>query len=130
MYILVYTGNALENKLELIQGCALCPKQTFIYECTILGTPFGLTVWTGSVFDCSLGEILLLHRLFAKNAIGACNDGSIVAEGLRVENDSCYISQLRVTVSHDMIGKNIQCIYDSYAPTTTLVGTSTIFGEN
>ena len=81
------------------------------------GTRFGTTVWRGSAFDCAAGEISLLHFLYTDDtmsharAIGDCNKGSIVAQGLRVENDTYYISQLNVTITADVIGKNVECIY-------------------
>ena len=91
-----------------------------------MGSRYGTTVWSGSAFDCSGGEITLLHSFYAErtvsHAYGECNNGSIVAQSLRVEN-MCYISQLNITVGTDMIGKSIECNYDDgNTETSQLVG--------
>ena len=89
-----------------------------------MGSYFGTTVWSGSAFDCIGGEISLLHSSYnctelCGHAYGDCNDGSIVAQGLRIENGT-YISQLNVSVSADMIGRSIECLYDTSNSTITL----------
>ena len=78
-------------------------------ECTVIGAPHGATVWKGNFFDCSNG-IIILHNRFAVEEKG-CNDGSIVGQGLAI-NGNCYISQLNITVSDNIIGKSIECYYD------------------
>ena len=93
---------------------ALCPGDILIYNCTLMGTPGGVTVWQGEAFDCQNSEISLLHGLFTSQdgATGECNDGDIVARSLGVE-DNHYTSQLRVTVSTAITGKTITCVYDT-----------------
>lgn len=113
-------GKGSENKLMLrtVHQCS-CPGDILSFECMVIGNNFGTTVWRGSAFDCTSSEISLLHSLYVNSmhmpasthAYGDCNNGSIVAESLRREN-TCYISQLNVTVSADMIGKSIECIHD------------------
>ena len=97
------------------------------------GSRFGTTVWTGSAFDCTGGEISLLHYLYNfsslsyPRAYGVCNKGSIVARSLRVENDIYFISQLNISVSADVIGKSIECIYDDgNTHTSELIGAKNI----
>ena len=96
-----------------------------------MGSRFGTTVWHGSAFDCAGGEISLLHSLYTEDtmphtrAYGECNKGSIVAQGLRIENDTYFISQLNITISADVMGKSIECIYDS-AFTSELIGAKNI----
>lgn len=96
-----------------------------------MGTHFGLTVWTGSAFDCARGEVVLLHQRFPENSRSECNayDGSITAQSLRVENNSCFVSQLNVNVSHDMIGKTIKCILDDLYNETLIGSLEIITGE-
>ena len=90
--------------------CA-CSGDILTYECTVVGEPSGGTIWRGTVFDCPLGEITLLHNRFANGTFGLCNEGAIVARSLSVEGNN-YTSQLNVTVTHDVAGKTIECIRD------------------
>ena len=89
------------------------------------------TVWKGTAFNCveRNNEILLIHRRFGLDgAFGTCNNGTIIAQGIGVENDS-YTSQLSIIVSSDVIGKSIECVYDDYVNTTvtvTVAGSYTI----
>ena len=88
-----------------------------------MGRSEGFTVWQGSALNCSSNEITLLHRRFTSvegTALGICNQGSIIGRSLRVENGSFYTSQLRVTVSSEVIGKSIRCLHDD--TNTALVG--------
>ena len=52
-----------------------------LFECTVCGV--GATVWTGSLFDCIGGEILLRHRLF-ESVSGKCNNGAVIARSIGV----------------------------------------------
>ena len=82
------------------------------------------TVWRGSAFDCRNNDISLIHSRFESGtATGECNNGSIVGQSIKVEGN-CYTSQLNITVSSDMIGKNIDCVHDNLAE--TVIGTLTI----
>ena len=89
----------------------VCPGDTLTYYCTVMGTPGGFTVWTGSAFDCTGGEIILRHSAFL-TAVGLCNNGAIVARGIGVEGNN-YTSQLNVAFTPDIGGKSIVCAYDS-----------------
>ena len=89
---------------------------------------FGTTVWSGSAFDCAGGEIILLHSLYDSTeshvrAYGECNNGSIVAQGITIKNGT-YTSRLNISVSTDMIGRSIECLYD--ATNSILVGSAII----
>ena len=79
----------------------------------------------GSAFNCaeSDNEILLLHQRFRLDgAFGTYNNGTIVTQSIRVQNGS-YTSQLSVNVSDDVIGKTIECAYDSYINGTAIGNT-------
>ena len=91
-----------------------------------MGSHFGTTVWRGSAFDCASSEISLLHNNYnsTMRAYGECNNGSIVAQGLRTENGVTYISQLNISVSTNIIGRTIECLYD--LTTFLLVGSAII----
>ena len=84
------------------------------YECTVFGGAEVITVWKGDFFDCSTGkrEIELVHREDFSPHI--CNEGNVtvVARIIRVENDS-FISQLNITLTHDIAGESIECISDN-----------------
>ena len=94
-----------------------------------MGKPGGYTVWQGTAFDCSSG-IALFHGRFTSDegAYGECNNGAIIGQSLRAENDT-YTSQLNVKVSSDMIGNSIECVYDSGTSTITLGKFSVITGS-
>ena len=117
---LIQLGIESEDKISVEQVCTCHDKIILSYECKVMGSQFGTTVWYGSAFDCAgtSGEISLLHFLYTDDTVsharasGECNKGSIVAQGLRTENDTYYVSRLNVTVTADIIGKNIECIYD------------------
>ena len=104
------------NNLKQISYCG-CPGYTLSYECIVMGSDyFGVTVWSGSAFDGAGGEIILSHNLYNSTeshvrAYGdlECNKGSIVAQGIRIENGT-YTSWLTISVSTDM---SIECFYDA-----------------
>ena len=91
--------------------CA-CPSETLSFDCTVMDGPGGATIWNGSAFDCQGNEITLLHGLTSSGILGECNDGAIVGRRVSVEGN-LYTSQLNVTVTPDMAGKNITCVYDA-----------------
>lgn len=97
-----------------------CPGQNLVYECTVCGE--GATVWTGSLFECPNGQILLRHREFRDDwPIGECcssNGVLITAQSIGPgepdihtwSDGFCYTSQLRlqnVTISDN--NKTIAC---------------------
>ena len=73
----------------------------------------GITVWTGSAFNCTGNNILLRHSQFMSphGVNGTCNNGMIIGYSLRM-TDNCFISQLNVTVTPGLIGSTIQCIHN------------------
>ena len=126
--MLLYTIDESKFRLPSIGDCA-CPGYTLTFECTVMGGSG--TIWRGTTFSCaeSNDEIILLHSRFGLiGAFGTCNNGTVMAQGIRAENDS-YTSQLSIIVSSDVIGKSIECVYDDYVNTTvtvTVAGSYTI----
>ena len=108
------------NELVTINKCT-CEGYVQVYECRITGS--GATVWTGTAFDCSSNEIIILHTSSNAGVEIACNDGAIVGELIRAENNT-YVSQLTVSVSAQMVGTSISCSHDSTG--THLVGSSVL----
>ena len=103
-----------------------CPRDVLTYECTVEG---GIaTVWSGSALGCtsSNNEIVLLHSRYKSNEsskdVKEC--GKAVAVGVRVENN-IYTSQLNLTISSDMFGKEIICTEDT-GNETQEIGVQTI----
>ena len=88
----------------------------------------GPTIWTGTAFNCSASDyaIILLHSRFSstKGDYGSCSNGAIVGQSLGVEGNN-YTSQLSVTVTPDIAGKTVECLYDD-EHITTLVFTLVI----
>ena len=65
----------------------------------------------------------MVSHLFT-NGDRQCNNGAIVGRLARVENDN-YTSQLTVSVSSGMIGRNISCFHEIGAY-SILIGTSLV----
>ena len=103
-----------------------CSGYNVIYECTVMGSSFGNTLWAGSAFNCSLEEIILQHLQYPENAHGECNNGYIMGKSIRVDSGIYYTSQLDVTISSDLVGKSIECFYDDNNGMKQLVGANNI----
>ena len=90
----------------------VCLGHEVTYECTVCGE--GATVWTGSLFDCTSGEIVLRHRDFNSSLThGICNNKTVDATDVTIINGSeCYTSQLRFVINHDQINKTVTCLHD------------------
>ena len=110
-----------------------CPgdAMSVTYECTVMG---GLgTVWTGSAISkfCadSGSQIVLLHSRFESDRRYSikCDNGTIVGQSVRVENNS-YTSQLTImTDISDIVqgDDNIVCAH-IHNGTTDVIGNATI----
>ena len=71
-------------------------------------------MWAGSAFMCQGGEIPLRHFGFLE-AIGECNDGAIIGQGVDIAiNNSLtyYTSHLYVTLSPELLGRTVTCSVD------------------
>ena len=105
----------------VITSECVCLGDTLTYKCTAKGE--GLTVWTGTAFKCSSAnnELILLHYRFSspEGTNGLCNNEAIVARSLSVEGNN-FTSQLNVTVTPDIAGNIIKCLYDNGSAETTL----------
>lgn len=105
-----------EGQNETTSSTCVCPGGIVTYECTVFGGAEVTTVW--DFFRCSTGKrvIELVHRQREHFNSHTCNDGKVVARIVRVENTS-FISQLNITLTHDIIRKSIECISDNGAST-------------
>ena len=81
------------------------------YECTVVGDRRGVTIWTGTALNCPSDEVLLFHRRFTRLDRITCNNGATVAQILHTLNNS-YTSQLNITVTRDIDGTSITCVYE------------------
>lgn len=106
----------------------VCPGFSVTYECTVRGTENGFTVWQGSAFNCASNEIALRHQRYSseEGALGECNGGSILGRSLRIAGGSFYTSQLSVRVSHEVMGKTVECILDDINSTSRLIGNAIV----
>ena len=60
---------------------------------------------------CQQNEIRLRHSQYINSqATGDCNDGTIVARGVRISG-SYYTSQLTLVVEEEMVNETIGCIH-------------------
>ena len=122
-------GNSSHN------GC-VCLGDTLTYNCTVMGSFGGATIWRGSAISgChpTDEEIILLHSRFtnmSNSTYGVCNSGNIVGQSIGIKGSN-YTSQLNVTVTPEIIGKTIMCInYDGTSETVqfsvTIINTTGI----
>ena len=105
--------------MSLSDDC-ICPGDTVVYECTVIGDNGGFTLWMGDFFRCSSGNrvIALRHHQFMNIQGGGmpnariCNNGNVAGRLIRIENGS-YTSELNVTLTADIVGRSIECAYDN-----------------
>ncbi len=87
-----------------------------------------VTVWLGTAFDCpSTNNIIALaHALYRSvGTAGTCTNGAISGNGATVGTsgaESCYTSELSVTISANMDGQTVVCMRG----TTTVIGNDTL----
>ena len=111
-----------------------CSCPTVTYECNVSSTPGGVTVWTGSAFNCSqsANDIDLLHSVYNESSKSSaeisCNSGGLVGWIDRIESNYSYISQLNVSISQDIIGTDIKCILDDGQGDVEEIGQSLLGG--
>ena len=108
----------------VITSECICPDFGVTYECTVMGTENGFTVWRGSALDCIGNAITLRHRLFilGEGAQGECNSGSVLGRSLRLEAGSFYVSQLSIRNSSEVVGESIECVLFDSNITDRLIG--------
>lgn len=96
--------------LTLLTSCT-CPGYQLIFECTVFGG--GATVWRGTALDqCPRGQLFMRHSEFQSGRTWTCINGQIIGRTVSVSNLS-YTSQLAVTVSNGLIGRDVQCSHDN-----------------
>ena len=87
-------------------------------------------MWNGTSFSCATNEIILRHNSFMEGTEKDCNDGAIIGESLRLEED-CYTSQLHVNVSSDLNNRTIGCFVNIDSGVVSIGNTSlTIISGN
>ena len=99
-----------------------CPGDVLMYECTVMSTNAGFTIFKGKpdeFFNCNgsssnNGSLLSLpHGRFDQGVVEYCNNGAIVGMSLTFENGS-YTSQFNITVSSEQLaGGMIECLNDN-----------------
>ena len=116
----------------MVLSDCVCPGHELRLECTVVGG--GVTVWTGSDFDCPRSghdhEIVLGHSQFASGTSGGCNNGRIIGRSINTTPDSDgskYISQLIIRLDENgtLEGKTVECAYDD-GFVTKVIGMHTI----
>ena len=116
----------VENAAKFVQitSCT-CLGHVVTYECTIMR---GLgTVWRGNAFDCasSDNEIYLLESHFnssERSSIMHMQQWDMITGRINRIDGGFYTSQLSVTVSSDLIGKNVSCAQSDGSTTDVLIG--------
>ena len=117
------TGSHLRSELLPLQHRCSCLGFQLTFECNVTGEA-GATVWGGSIFHCPSTDntITLRHSVFTQ--LRGCNNGAILGRGIYSQN-SCYISQINVTITSRMNNGTVQCVYNN-GSATTVVSTSVI----
>jgi hypothetical protein len=110
---LLYSAN--EQFLDATNSECACPGELLTFTCTVVGTRSGATIWAGSAFDCAGNEISLRHEnFFQLDGISKdCNREAIVGKSVSVVNETCFTSQLNVTVSNGLNFTTVNCSLDS-----------------
>ena len=121
MSALYFSIGAILEGLTLVSssGCG-CLGETLIYKCTLIGDPLGATLWTGTALNnCPSDEIVPLHRRFTEpgGTTRSCSNGATAAQSLYAQK-SLYTSQLNVTITPNIAGKTIMCVYDAMGDPT------------
>ena len=126
--VTVNSQEGTSGEFSLISGC-VCSSYSVTYTCRIFGG--GNTLWNGTAFSCpsnsdsNNNQILLRHSGFGteRNSVGTCNGGAITGEG--VSSTGGFTSQLNVTITSDLVGRQVSCYYEN-GSIEILVGNSTI----
>ena len=102
--------HSAKNQLIIPENAACaCPGEVLIYNCTVIDTMSGATIWNGSAFDCASNNVILRHdNSFSEGTSRICSGGAIVGQSLDV-NGTCYTSQLNVTVDSTFNNKTVMC---------------------
>lgn len=108
LLIHIHAGSAESDGLTTITNC-ICPGYNVVYQCVVTEGIF--TVWGGNAFQCAGDSITLRNSDFgslSSPAVGECNSRQILARGISQDN-SCYISQLNVTLTEELLGRTVTC---------------------
>ena len=114
----IYFIDCISSFNLLNQTTEACLGDILTFECST-APGLGVTVFQGDLLDCnySFNKIVLAHSRFSNTSAATsetCNNGRIRGYSLPINgSEPCYISQLHVMISSDMIGKSIICIDDS-----------------
>ena len=103
---------------------------TLVYTCDVKRTN-GSTVWKGSAFSqCQSNDIVFLHsRSYNETSSSiSCNANNIVAN-VTFANESSVVSQVRINVTSDIIGKTVSCYLDD-GSVATLIQKFTVLSES
>ena len=119
----MYAGLTTSNNLIQLNNDCICPGEFVVYQCTVCGSesPSEATVWTGSLFDCRMNEIILRHSSFnSSGSAGECNNGAVIAQSIGVFTESdtnnsfptreCYYSQLNISTYAYMNNETVMCL--------------------
>ena len=97
----------------MVLSDCVCPGHELRLQCTVVGGVS--TVWKGSASsDCQNNEIVLQHTRFRDDTpVGECNNGRIVAHGIRrVDNNFTSEININLDVNSALSGNTITCFRD------------------
>ena len=96
----------------------VCSNDIVTYECTVCNV--FATVWNGTAFRCSAGEITLPNSDFGiPEAVGVCNNILVREHSV---NNGCYTSELTVTFESALQNRSIECYADNGTHITKQIG--------
>ena len=109
----------ITENFQKITSC-VCSNDVVTYKCTVCDV--FATVWEGTAFECSGGEITLANSDFGTPAaVGVCSN--IMARGLSI-NNSCYTSELKVIFDTALQNHSIECNADNGTHITKRIGSA------
>lgn len=71
-------------------------------------------MFKGDLLECNVDDdLVLLHNRFKNGTNGTCNNGKILGQSFTDDSSSnCYVSQLCMMISPDIVGKTVRCVHD------------------
>ena len=102
------------TRIGPIEDECLCPGDVITYECTA-GENATNVVWKGSALNCSSTDNAIILPLRGQNntsRVGTCNNDTISGKIVRIDKNGIFTSQLNVTLTDEVIEKDIECAYD------------------
>ena len=125
--MLIHAEAQLGDLTQTSDGC-ICINDVVTYTCVTYEV--GLTIWQGSVFNHCTSKGIRLRQDIIHGTKGHvnCSDGTTIQANV-IFSGNHFVSVINVTVSSNVVGRSLECVYMSYDDdTNTTLIDSTIIG--